>query len=176
MKYPVAAQREALGLGITLVPRDRMRQGAVGMLSVFENMVLPSARGLRYQTPARRQMVDAMMARLDVRPRDPKTLVRELSGGNQQKVIVGKWMARNPQVLILDDPTVGIDPGARNILFEAIRDACDREGLAVLLLSSEPEQLSEQCDRVIAIHHGAVAETLAGEDLTEIRVARWATA
>lgn len=168
--------RESLAIGITLVPRDRLRQGAVGTLSIFENAVLPSARGLRYATGTRRRMVHDMMERLDIRPRDPRALVRELSGGNQQKVIVGKWMARDPRVLILDDPTVGIDPGARSVLFKAVRAACKERGLAVLLLSSEPEQLSQHCDRVIAIHRGIVAETLAGDDLTELRVARWATA
>jgi ribose transport system ATP-binding protein len=167
---------EAFGLGIALVPRDRLRQGAVGILSVYENAVLPSAGGWRFKTPARKKMVDDLIARLDVQPPDPNALVGGLSGGNQQKLIVGKWMARHPRVLILDDPTVGIDPGARAILFRAVRDACEQEDLAVLLLSSEPEQLSEHCDRVIAVHGGTVAETLVDEDLNEMRITRWATA
>lgn len=168
--------RQALALGIALVPRDRLRQGAVGILSVFENVMLPSARGLRYQTKARKELVAELMERFDVVPRDPDVLVSQLSGGNQQKVIVGKWMARAPRVLILDDPTVGIDPGARITLFRTVREACERDGLAVLLLSSEPEQLSEHCDRVIAIYRGSIAETLTDEDLNEVRVARWASA
>jgi ribose transport system ATP-binding protein len=171
-----ASPRAAIRLGIALVPRDRHRQGGVGMLSLYENIVLPTARGVWFRTAARNQIVAGVIAQLDVRPPDDAARLGDLSGGNQQKVIVGKWLSCRPKVLILDDPTVGIDPGARATLFSVIKHECAANGLAVIMFSSEPEQLVEHCERVIVIQAGMVTGELTGDDLSDFAVSRVATA
>lgn len=167
--------RESIRRGISLVPRDRLRQGGIAGLSVFENVMLPNAHGLAYNTRSQRAMAEKVIEDFHVTPRNRHALFRELSGGNQQKVIVGKWLARDPRLLILDDPTVGVDPGARRTLFEVVAEVANKTGLAVLFLSSEPEELVRHCHRVLALQDGTIAEELAGERLTQVAVSRWAS-
>lgn len=165
--------RRALKLGIALVPRDRLRQGLIGNLTVAENILLPRASQYWHQRRAARAEVASVITGLDVRPRDPKLLARFLSGGNQQKIIIGKWLTYRPRILILDDPGSGVDPAARAQIFAVVRQAAC-QGLGVLLLSSEPQELSQYCNRVLAVgHYGVVAE-LAGKRLSYEEVARWA--
>lgn len=167
--------KEALRLGIALVPSDRLHHGAVGMMSIFENIVLPKARGFRYWTSPNKRMVANLMGAFAVVPDNPNYLVSTLSGGNQQKVIVGKWLSTQPELLILNDPTVGVDPWSRERLFEVVRNYCET-GLRVLLLSSEPEQLVEHCSRVLAIDGGLIMEELTGTDICDRNVAVWSMA
>jgi ribose transport system ATP-binding protein len=117
-------------------------------------------------------VVDGLIERLGVRPRSPSTLFGELSGGNQQKVLLGKWLLLGPSLLVLDDPTSGVDPGARETMFSLLRDAA-REGLAILLFSTEPEQLAAMCSRVLVLRDGAIVTELRGDDLTRESVTRW---
>jgi ABC-type sugar transport system ATPase subunit len=90
--------------------------------------------------------VDRLIADFDVRPPRPQALFGTLSGGNQQKALLAKWLHLRPAVLVLDDPTSGVDPGARQKIFELLRDAA-REGLGVLFFSTEPAQLASMCSR-----------------------------
>ncbi len=165
--------KEALARGIAVVPRDRLRQGGVGSLSVRENVLLPSARRYWHHPRRAQEAVGTVIEDFDVRPPDPATLLRELSGGNQQKVVIGKWLNCSPEILVLDDPTQGVDPGARERIFEVIRERAD-EGLAVILLSTEPEQLVQRCDRVLALREGEVAAVLTGQEINHETVSRWA--
>lgn len=154
-----------IGAGIAMIPADRLRDGGVASLSVAENVVLPEV-GTYWHRPARRRhVVNTVIDAFDVRPRDMRTLFGTLSGGNQQKILMGKWLLLAPSVLVLDDPTYGVDPGARELVFSAIKDAASK-GVAVLFFSTEPEQIVRLCSRAIVLRSGRVAAELSGSDLS----------
>lgn len=156
---------DAMARGIALIPADRLREGGIGSLSVAENMTLPQARQFWHRRGSERAAVARMSEVFDIRPRDPKALFGGLSGGNQQKVIIAKWLLTDPKVLVLDDPTVGVDPGARQQLFSALVDRAER-GLAVVVFSSEPEQLATYCSRVLVLGRGRIVAELRGAQLS----------
>jgi ribose transport system ATP-binding protein len=157
--------RQAIAAGILHLPADRLHEGGLPSLPVSENITLPDARRFWHRRGRERDAVRGVIDYLDVRPRDPHAVFGRLSGGNQQKAILGRLLRMQPTVLILADPTYGVDPAAREIMFDAIREARDT-GIAVLVTSTEPEQLSGLCDRVLLIEDGVVAEELTDSDLT----------
>jgi ABC-type sugar transport system ATPase subunit len=133
-------------------------------LSVAENMTLPVARRFWHKRREERSVVKRFMQAFDVRPPLPDVLFGTLSGGNQQKVVVAKWLITKPRVLVLDDPTAGVDPGARRQLFSILHEAAER-GLALIIFSTEPEQFSAHCSRVIVLGDGRVVAELSGDEL-----------
>lgn len=165
---------EAITAGIALLPRDRSLDGAIRTLSVRENMTLPRCGQYWHKRREELAMVEDMIRRLDIHPPDPAALLGRLSGGNQQKVILAKWLLCDPRLLILDDPTYGIDPGSRRVLFATVRERVASGHSCALLLSTEPEQLAANCDRVLAIRNGRIAAELSGPALTDEAVATWA--
>ena len=116
-----------------------------------------------------------VIASFDVRPPRSNALFGRLSGGNQQKVVLGKWLLMRPPVLILEDPTSGVDPNARAKMFEALSDAA-REGVAMLFFSTEPEQLAAMCSRVLILRDGVVATELTGSNLDPNIISQWSYA
>ena len=164
----------AIAAGVVLVPADRHRHGLTLSLSVLDNITLQLLRTLRAkfglsQTKMLR-LTERLMEDFDVRPRDPMRKVSELSGGNQQKVLLAKWLATEPRVVLLDEPTRGVDVGSRQDILAKIRATTEREGLSVLCVSAEPDQLVELCDRVVVMGGGRVASGIAREDLTKDRI------
>jgi len=158
--------------GLAAIPADRLRAGGVASLSVNENVILP-ALGMYWHKPSQRaNVVDSVIKAFDVRPPKPTNLFGTLSGGNQQKVLLGKWLLLSPSVLVLDDPTYGVDPGARETIFEAVEDAAHR-GVCVLFFSTEPEQLVRLCNRVLVLRDGEIVTELTGPDLTLESVIEW---
>jgi ribose transport system ATP-binding protein len=151
--HPIAA----IESGIGLVPPSR-RLGLVMNQSVADNILLPSlgchGSGLRGRRAARR-LVAELMELLDIRPRRPDLKVSALSGGNQQKVILAKWLARRVDVLLLDEPTQGIDIAAKAQIHALLRDFAGRGG-GVLLSSSDLSELANVCDAVLAMRHGSI--------------------
>jgi monosaccharide-transporting ATPase len=111
-------------------------------------------------------MVDTFMRRLQIKATSPHQKVAELSSGNQQKVLLARWLAMRPKVLLLDEPTRGIDVGAKAELQDLL-DELAVGGLAILLISSDLEELVNGCDRVVVLRDGAVAAELTGLDITE---------
>ena len=170
--------RAALSAGLALVPGDRAAAGVIGSLSVRENLTLPALgplhRGLRHLWWIDRadENVDARQwaTKLDVRPNDPDRRVETLSGGNQQKVVLAKWLRTSPTVLLLDEPTQGVDVGAKAEIYRALAAAA-AEGLAIVLASSDAAELANVCDRVLVMHRGVIGSHLHGGDLTEERIA-----
>jgi ribose transport system ATP-binding protein len=164
----------ALAAGIALVPGDRARDGGVASLSVGANVTLPTLdRYTRRRGMDRRAMdrdVGALLARQDVRPADPAVLLGELSGGNQQKALLAKWIGAGPQLLLLDEPTSGVDVGARAQI-AATLGALARDGVAMLCASSDPHELALLCHRVLVFGEGTVCSELAGVELTPARIA-----
>ncbi len=132
--------------GIAVLPADRLRSGGIGTLLVAENIALPDVSRFFMQPARERAMVMKVIEDFDVRPPRPSALFGQLSGGNQQKTLLGKWLHLEPAVLVLDDPTSGVNAGARQTIFAILRRAVDN-GLEVLLLSTEPEQLASLCSR-----------------------------
>jgi ribose transport system ATP-binding protein len=169
---PNAGPREAIDAGLALLPADRLRSGGVTSLAVRENVVLPDAGRYWHRRARERAVLRRVIEDLDVRPPSEATLFGALSGGNQQKVLLAKWLLVGPSVLVLDDPTSGVDPGARETIFSLLREAAEA-GLAVLLFSTELEQLVAMCSRVLVLRDGAIANELTGDELTRETVTKW---
>ncbi|MER6455235.1 sugar ABC transporter ATP-binding protein [Streptomyces sp900105245] len=165
----------AIRAGISLLPEDRKTEGIVPGLSVRENIALAALPGLSrfgLVDDARiDRVVDTFMERLRIKASSPHQKVGELSGGNQQKVLLARWLALHPKVLLLDEPTRGIDVGAKAEV-QALVDELADEGLAVLLISSDTEELIEGSDRVVVLRDGAVVRELTGDAVTEDELLR----
>jgi ribose transport system ATP-binding protein len=148
--------------GVVLVPENRPRDGLGLTHTVTENVSLPwLRRGRRWATGRAWQVREAerVIDTLGVTPRDPAHVVGRLSGGNQQKVLLGKWLAGGPKLLLLHEPTQAVDVQARQDLLRAIHDVA-RQGTSVIVASTEPEDLVTVCDRVVLFRDGAVAGEL----------------
>ncbi|MFK0287732.1 sugar ABC transporter ATP-binding protein [Streptomyces sp. NPDC090499] len=160
----------AIRAGISLLPEDRKSEGILPGLSVRENIALAALPGLSrfgLVDDARvDRIVAAFMKRLRIKAAGPHQKVGELSGGNQQKVLLARWLALHPKVLLLDEPTRGIDVGAKAEV-QALIDELADDGLAVLLISSDTEELIEGSDRVVVLKDGAVVRELTGDAVTE---------
>jgi len=171
----VRSPRDAVALGIFYLSADRLTEGGVVTMSVAENLTLPRVERYGLRQGRARADIERIMVELDVRPADPDVPFGSLSGGNQQKVLLGRWLLLEPRVLLLDDPTVGVDPQTREVLFEVLRKLAGG-GTIILLRSSEPEQLARICDRIIVVRDGVIVDELAGEHATteEISLATYA--
>jgi ribose transport system ATP-binding protein len=162
-----ASPADAVRNGVALVPEDRRRQGGFLALSVANNLTLPSIRSFfrsgRISGRAERARVTKLIADYDIRPPMPSRRFGNLSGGNQQKVVIAKWLDTEPDLVIFDEPVQGVDVGARAEIYEAIVKAAER-GAGVILISSELDDMLDLCDRVLVLRNGRlVAERLAGE-------------
>ena len=153
----------AIKAGLVLIPGDRPVAGGVGALPIVDNMTLPAlASRFRPFLLRRSAMLTATRSlgdRFGVDPNRPMLPLASLSGGNQQKVILAKWLQLRPKLILLDEPTQGVDVGARQTVYQAIRDAADA-GACVLCASSDAEQLAEICDRVVVLGRGRIAAEL----------------
>jgi ribose transport system ATP-binding protein len=160
----------AIKAGVALLPEDRKSEGIIPTLSVRENIALAAlprlSRGGVVSDARIDRIVDTFMKRLRIKAAGPHQRVAELSGGNQQKVLIARWLATEPRILLLDEPTRGIDVGAKAEV-QALIDELASEGLGVLLISSDLEELVEGSDRVVVLKDGTVVGELAGGDLTE---------
>ncbi|MEQ9639169.1 MAG: sugar ABC transporter ATP-binding protein [Alphaproteobacteria bacterium] len=166
--------RSAIAAGIVLLPGDRQNSAAIGALSVTDNVTM-AALG-RYFRPwlldrARmRTRTRDLAAEFEVRPNAPDARFEALSGGNQQKALLAKWMQSDPMLILLDEPTQGVDVGARQTVFKAIAEVAGR-GATVVCASSDYEQLAAICDRVLVFSHGRVVSTLEGDAVTKDSIA-----
>jgi ribose transport system ATP-binding protein len=174
IRSPRAAQRA----GIALVPEDRREQGLVFDHSVRENVTLPVLdrfrRGPLLSRKAGRRFADGLLDTLAVKVADPAQPVRRLSGGNQQKVVIAKWLGTEPDVLILDEPTAGIDVGAKADIIAIIRQLA-AGGRGVIVISSEFSELLAVSDRVLVLRDGVVVrdlahDAIAGEESLQLAV------
>jgi rhamnose transport system ATP-binding protein len=164
--------------GIALVPEDRRQQGLILDMSIERNIDLPglkalSTLGLMNRIAERRRARD-WATRLRLRYRRLTDPVSTLSGGNQQKVVLAKWLAIKPQVLIVDEPTRGIDVGTKAEVHRLLSQLA-AEGIAVLMISSELPEILGMADRVLVIHEGRLAAEFPRADATEERIVAAAT-
>lgn len=173
----VKGYRSALKHGLAFVPEDRHREGLALSLNVGDNLVAPSIKssstlGLLFQRTVVR-LAKVAVSQYDIRPADTRTPTDRLSGGNQQKIVLGKWLMRPIQVLVLDEPTRGVDVGAKAQLHALLRDAA-AAGLAILLVSSDLPELISLSHRILVMRDGRVSGELVGEDVSEEAVMRLA--
>jgi ribose transport system ATP-binding protein len=165
---------EAIRHGVVLVPADRANAGVIGPLPVDDNVTMPTlALRFRQWMLRRRAMTTEaaeMGRRFEVRPADPTMLMASLSGGNQQKVVLAKWLQMAPRLILLDEPTQGVDIGARQTVFRHIANAASA-GAAVLCASSDYEQLAAICSRVLIFAAGQVVAILEGAEISKEAIA-----
>ncbi|SHG00312.1 ribose transport system ATP-binding protein [Kaistia soli DSM 19436] len=170
----IATPHRSVGLGVVLIPGDRLAAGIVPTLSITDNVTLPVldrfGSQARLSRGAMRDFAAARTEAFDVRPRDPDTLMSAMSGGNQQKVVLAKWFQMKPRLVLLDEPTQGVDIGARAQVFGEIRKMAG-EGAAVICASSDHEQLAAICDRVIVLSRGRQVAELAGDAISKSAIA-----
>ncbi|MGY4979570.1 sugar ABC transporter ATP-binding protein [Streptomyces sp. 900105755] len=178
--YRPRSVADAVAAGVGLVPGDRQREGCAMGLTVRENLLAnPRAGGrpaLRW-TPPRRERARAaeLIERFAVRPRDGEAPLATLSGGNQQKVLIGRWLGVHPRLLVLEEPTASVDVGAKAAVHRLLGDAL-AGGLAVLLVSTDFEEVTRVCRRALVFVRGRVTTELSGADLTVTGLARAASA
>jgi galactofuranose transport system ATP-binding protein len=165
--------KSAIAHGFGFCPEDRKVDGIIGDLSVRENIILAlqAKRGWTHPLPKQRQteLAEQYIKMLDIRTADQETPVRLLSGGNQQKVILARWLVTNPRFLILDEPTRGIDVGAHAEIIRLIERLC-AEGMSLLVISSELEELVVYSHRIIVVRDRAHVDELVGEEITTANI------
>ncbi len=167
---------EAAAAGLVLLPEDRKVQGLVLGMSVMHNLSLPTLhrRGAFIDRVWERSLSDRSIGDLGIHASSGAQITGTLSGGNQQKVVLGKWLAASPKVLLLDEPTRGVDVGARAEIYARLHELA-AQGLAILFVSSELEEVLALADRVVVLHQGRVAGELARDQLSEENVMMLAT-
>ncbi|MGI4976871.1 MAG: sugar ABC transporter ATP-binding protein [Janthinobacterium lividum] len=165
----IRSPRDAIALGFGFCPEERKTEGIVGELTLRENIVLAlqARRGWLRRVPRaeQRRLADSFIRRLDIRTRDAETPIRLLSGGNQQKALLARWLATSPRFLILDEPTRGIDIGAHAEIIRLIRELC-AAGMALLVVSSELEEIVTYSDRVRILRDRRHVGELSGNDIS----------
>ena len=164
----ITGQDEAIAAGVAMVPEDRRRMGLVLDHSVQSNIMLPNlalfSKGPFVADISAAGAVRRMIARLRIKTESPSKVTRLLSGGNQQKIVFSKWLARDPRLLILDEPTIGVDIGAKGEIATQIRALADA-GAAVLVISSELEELLVVSDRLLILHDGRIVQDIQRRDV-----------
>ena len=161
--YRPATPASAVRRGAALVPRDRRNDGLVLNMPVMDNLNLASLREVARLTWERRAVAraraDRCAERIDVRPRDTGMVSRLLSGGNQQKVVLGRWLVKGGRLFMLDEPTAGVDVGAKVEIYNLV-ERLAAEGSAVIVSSSDPTELIGLCDRILVMLRGAAVAEL----------------
>lgn len=170
-RVPVNNPRRALLCGLALVPEDRHTQGLIITDSIYENYELGAVPWLGFVNRTRgRLRTRTAVARFGVKTSNVLAPVTSLSGGNQQKVVIARALSKNPTVLLLDEPTRGVDIGARDDIYQIIEEQA-RNGMAVLLASSDLVEILGICDRVLVMHEGEVVGDLRGDLISEHNIA-----
>jgi len=168
-RRPVTSFRQATAHRVGYLPRDRRTTGIFPGLSILDNFAIASiGRDSRFgliDAAARRRRYATWHERLRIVAPSPEAPITALSGGNQQKVLLARWLARDPRVLLLNDPTRGVDIGTRQTLYGVFRALAD-DGLALVVLSTENEEIMQLCDRVLVFRDREVSARLAGETMT----------
>jgi ribose transport system ATP-binding protein/inositol transport system ATP-binding protein len=178
VKIKINRPSDAIRHGLALVPENRKEQGGVMIHSVMDNLTLNVldrlVRGGRVDKKLRQQLYDEYVRKLSIKVASPDQKIGTLSGGNQQKVIIAKWLATHPKLLILDEPTRGIDVGAKKEIYELISEMA-AQGISIILVSSELPEILNMSTRVITMREGTIAAELSGDDINQETIITYAT-
>ena len=166
----ISSPIDAIDKGISLVPESRKEQGLVLGMNCRDNMTLPQVDDLRagpfVAEGAEVSIYDQYRDRLQIKAPSWKSTVGNLSGGNQQKIVIGKWLSMQPEVLIVDEPTRGIDVGSKAEIHNLLRELA-KQGYAVIVISSEMPEVLHVSDRIVAMYHGRITREFSAEEVTE---------
>jgi ribose transport system ATP-binding protein len=166
--------RDAIRRGVFLAPEDRKRHGLVLPMSVAQNVTLPDIGNYSpigtLQRGTEQTVAKSQIQRLRIKTPTPRQKAVNLSGGNQQKIVLGKWLAMNPKVLILDEPTRGIDVGAKSEIYQHMAELV-KQGITILMVSSDMEEVIGMSDRVVVMHERRLKGVLDRHELTQERIA-----
>jgi ribose transport system ATP-binding protein len=175
----ITSSRDAIRLGIYLVPEDRRNSGLLTAMTVRENITLPDLSRYSVSGLIRRSRESAsareLCASLKIKTPTVETATLSLSGGNQQKVVLAKWLSLKPRVILFDEPTRGIDVGAKAEIYQLMRRLA-AEGVAILMISSDMEEILGNSDRIAVMHEGRVTGILRGADCTQEAIMKLAVA
>jgi len=177
-KVNIDSPKKAIRHGLYLVPEDRKKEGLVLMQDIQFNVVLSMIYRIKkalghIDLKAERQMADHEVKQLRIKCTGKDQQVSKLSGGNQQKVVLGKCLQTEPEIMMLDDPTRGIDVGTKAEIYELVNEMT-REGKSVILISSELPEVIKMSDRVAVMHNGVMKAIIEGDDMTQENVAKYA--
>lgn len=177
-KVEINSTKDAINNGIAYLSEDRKKEGLILPLSVNDNMTLVSLDQFERKNKSinkkhERETVDAFIKRLAIKTPSSSQLIKNLSGGNQQKVIIAKWLMQSPKILIIDEPTKGIDVGAKKEIYEVLNDL-KKYGTAVVMISSDMPEIIGISDRVVVMHEGTVSGELQRKDLTQEKIMKLA--
>ena len=174
----IRSPRDAIDAGLAFATEDRKGKGLVLLRSIGENMSLPFlkkfTRRLFMDTKAEKEAWDVQMQGMRIKAPSVKTLCQTLSGGNQQKVVLGRWMISHPKILLLDEPTRGIDVGAKAEIYQMITDLAAR-GIGIIVISSEMPEIIGISDRIITLCEGRVTGEFLREEATQEKLLYAAT-
>ena len=178
-KFKVHSPRHAMEQGIAYLPEDRKSQGLFPILSVSYNITVSILRQITnhlgiVNTRKEREIAEIYVKELSIRTPGLEAKVFSLSGGNQQKVVLANWLGVNPRILILDEPTRGIDVAAKAEVHQMIAQLVER-GIVVIIISSELPEVLKLADRVIVMHEGKITGVFEGEDISSTNLVRAAT-
>ena len=171
--------KDAIDNGISLLTEDRRGSGIMGVLSVADNISISSLRqyldfNIMLDSRKIEQLVEDNVKKMNIKTPSSKTLIQSLSGGNQQKVLIGRWLANAPDVLILDEPTRGIDVGAKYEIYCIIAELA-KQGKSIIMISSEMSELIGMSDRIMVMCDGRLTGTIDGKDATQESIMNLAT-
>ncbi|MBI1280967.1 MAG: ATP-binding cassette domain-containing protein [Anaerolineaceae bacterium] len=173
-KVSIRDPRQAVKLGIAYVPEDRGTQGLIKQMNIRENASLAVLRSLSRASfidfSGERILAKNSIQQMSIRAYSAEQIVNKLSGGNQQKVVISKWLASKPKLLIMDEPTRGIDVGAKSEIHRLMSELAVKQGLAVLMISSELPEVLGMSDRVLVMREGSIAAEFTREEATQERV------
>ncbi len=172
----LAVNGDAIRHGIAYVPEDRLKQGLAINQPVSNNLIITALDRLRgslglIDARRRRQFCQHAVAEFDIRLPSLEAPVRTLSGGNQQKIVIAKWLSIKPRILILDGPTIGIDVGAKGMIYEIIH-RLSAEGVSIILISDEVQEVLSNCGRILLMKHGRITKEFSNDEVSEEQLQR----
>lgn len=171
--------QDAINNGIGMITEDRRGSGILGCLSIADNVSIASLNqyleaGIKLNKKKIEELVQDNVSKLSIKTPSSKTLIQSLSGGNQQKVIISRWLANNPDVLIMDEPTRGIDVGAKYEIYQIMIDLA-KQGKGIIMISSEMPELLGVSNRVMVMCNGKITGEISGNEMTQENVMHYAT-
>jgi len=176
-KLQIRSAKDAIENGIYLMPEDRRKSGLVVEMTVSENITLPNLTNLAVAGLVKhnqeKDVAEAQCKKLNIKTPSSETIAENLSGGNQQKVVLAKWLALDPKVIIFDEPTRGIDVGAKSEIYHLMRNLAD-SGVVVIIISSDMEEILGLSDRIAVMHEGKITGRLKRESFNEETIMRLA--